>query len=321
MVGDPDINWAFLTRLGGKVRHYERDVYFREGLRDAAHQWGREWQETLHRSALLMLKPDGLVAGIAKPVYDFLHREGFTVRGVYSVALAGHVWRTLWRFQLTAASTDRFLINEILYQHPGIVLLLRDDRAGPLPAVVRLAELKGSSDPSRQAPTTLRALIKQPHRLFTHIHTPDEPADILREVAVMATNQALRHDMFNSWCQRSMRPPEHMLLEQAFSGTKRHIFHLDSALNRIDINIRKAPVDAIIIDRLLQDLNSIRANMPIDWQRFAGLLVTSKIPMDTWDLLTVGAHAIEVDDPDCEKAIGTPDYAAWRAAPVERQLV
>jgi hypothetical protein len=310
----PKVDWAQLTRMPEKVALYDRDVYFREGLRDVMRVWGQDWHGELRRSALLMLKPDGIVAGVAESVCDFLKRQGFAICGVYSVSLSGHVWRAMWRFQLTAASTDRFLVNDLKYRDPGLVLLLREAEPRTVPAVVRLARLKGPSDPSLQDPESLRSVIRQPHRFFAHIHAPDEPADLLREVAILA-DQAVRADMLQAWRGRLMRPSHRTLLERALrEGASKRAFDRDAALQRLERSLQEARADRASVERLIGELRSIRAGVPIDWQTFCELLAESGAIVDPWDVATAGAHAICFDDPGAEKAIGSPRFAAWDEA-------
>ena len=303
----PGVDWAFLTRMDEKATLYERDVYFREGLRDAERIWGAEWAEVLHRSSLLMLKPDGLAAGVARPVHDFLERNGFAIVGAWPTSLAGHVWRALWRFQITAASTDRFLVNELLYQDPCLLLLLSDRETGREPATVRLARLKGSSDLALQAPNTLRALLRQPHRLFTYVHVADEPADLLREVAILF-GRATRLGVLDSWLRPALPDAERALLEEAFSVPAEHrrSFDFEPALDRLEAAVADAG-EAL----LLRDLRAMRAGARISWPDFAERLEAAGVAAERWDVATVGAYAIDVDDPGARKAIVTPDYDAW----------
>lgn len=313
MPAAPEVDWTQLTRMPEKVAAYRREVYFREGLRDAVRVWGGDWLNTLRRGALLMLKPDGIVAGVAQPVCAFLERQGFTICGVYSAPLGGHVWRAMWRFQLTAASTDRFLVTELKYREPALVLLLRENEPRALPAVVRLARLKGPSDPSLQAPETLRSIIRQPHRFFAHVHAPDEPADLLREIAILA-DQVVREDMLKAWREGLMRPNHRLLLNRTFeTRVRRGMFDRDAALDRLEGSLREARADRLIVGRLLEELSAIRAGIQVDWQRFSDLLAASEVPVDCWDVATIGAHTIRFDDPGAEKVIGNPCQAAWDA--------
>lgn len=303
------VEWDLLTRMSEKVRLYERDVYFREGLRDATRLWGPEWREVLRAAALVILKPDGLAAGSGQIVLDFLDRHGFQVIGVQPVSLAGHGWRAMWRYQLTAASTDRCLLNDLKYQLPGLALVLRDTRPGPCPAVVRLGRLKGPSDPARQGSTSLRALLQQPHRLFTYVHAPDEPADLLREVAVLTAADGQRAALLRKWRNDTVSVADRAELARALDpcGGRRG-FDLSSALDRLERSLGSC--DEPSKDLLLGEYHRMRSGES-GWQAFLEAVEESGAALDRWTLLEAAATLIEMDDPDVAKAIGTPDEAAW----------
>ena len=51
-----------------------------------------------------------------------------------------------------------------------------------VPASVELTGLKGPTDPDARAPGQLRHLLGRYSYLLNLVHTPDEPADVLREL-------------------------------------------------------------------------------------------------------------------------------------------
>jgi nucleoside diphosphate kinase len=298
-----------------KIAHYQRDVAFREGIGDAAEVWCDRLPENLRNSTILMIKPDGLAAGLGNRICDFLESAGFNIVAAEIVSLAGQVWRSFWRFQLTAAHTDRFLVNEILYRYPALVLLLRDAQQQLIPASVRLAERKGSSDPTLQRPGTLRALLEQRHRLFTYVHTPDEPADVLRELAVL-TERARRLELLSAWQTAGISRGERIALvntltETVCAGAPPRSFAFPSALAVVEAAIAAAqPCDAART-RLRTALSVVRAGGTVSWREFLNLLDEGRIRISPWDLLTFGAYAIEVDAPGAEKLIGSPNFGDW----------
>jgi hypothetical protein len=297
-----------------KAELYRRDVSFREGVRDASRIWGARWLDVLHSSTLILVKPDGLVAGVTPTVCDFLKREGFILLGASFASLADQVWRTMWRFQLTAASTDRFLVNDLLYQYPSLILALRDSRAAQVPAAVRLAQLKGTPDLSRQAPDTIRALIRQPHRLLTYVHVPDEPADVLRELAIVAMG-GKRIQLLRAWRRETMSSSDGAALTEALgTGAAPRSFALSSALERLRSHLAERSVTGDVGERLQQALTAVASGARIDWQSFLDLLEDGGVALDPWDLVTFGVYAIELEDPGERKQIVTPCFADWDAS-------
>jgi hypothetical protein len=64
---------------------------------------------------------------------------------------------------------------------PGLVALYRHPDGAPSR---RLTRLKGGNDPSGRAADSLRSVAGSPNRLLTMVHTSDDPADVVRELAV-----------------------------------------------------------------------------------------------------------------------------------------
>jgi hypothetical protein len=68
-----------------------------------------------------------------------------------SWSIDGFHWREWWRYQLTLATLDRLAVNELLLTGAPALLLVRDEKASPLPGTVRLTSLKGSATMGRGA--------------------------------------------------------------------------------------------------------------------------------------------------------------------------
>ena len=188
----PHVGWEALTRSPLKARLYTQEAHFREGLAATEACYGDRLTALLHRTALLIVKPEGLAAGKALPIMTFIHDHGFVPVGVTYRRLSRLQWREIWRYQLSAATLDRIAVNDLMLRDPVLILLLNDTHALHIPASVRLSALKGPSDIARQSATCLRRLLNQPNRLFSLLHVSDEPADLLRELAILFDPTTLR---------------------------------------------------------------------------------------------------------------------------------
>ncbi|MFD2474334.1 nucleoside-diphosphate kinase [Amycolatopsis silviterrae] len=301
------MDWAALTRMPAKRTAYRRETYFREGARDTARMLGDRAAAILRRHALLMVKPDGVAAGKVRPVLDWLAKQGFAVQAVQRPAFTGFRWREMWRYQLTSATVDRLALNDLIYVGSGLLLLLRDERPGPMPATMRLASLKGSADLSKQKPGTLRALLRQHNRNFSYIHVADEPADLVRELGLLL-DPAQRREALHGLA--SDRPTGLPLLEEALAAEAAatpRTFDADTAADAVADALKRSEHGS----RALQLLERLRFGEAVPWIEVAEAVAASGAEVDHWDLAAVGASLIECDEPGEPKLIGNPDPVLW----------
>jgi hypothetical protein len=91
---------------------------------------------------------------------------------------------------------------------------VRIERAAPAPNAIQhdaytrsvltrvITRLKGGNDPAGRAPDSLRSVAGSPNRLLTMVHSSDDPADVVRELAVFLPwrERAALAPMTASWC-------------------------------------------------------------------------------------------------------------------------
>lgn len=197
----PDMNFSRispeaispLTNCRGKIAAYRMDPYFRQGFE------GINLVEA-QSVTLMVLKPEAVVGRRLGPALEFLENNGFEVLEARRIRLSPILARELWRYQLNTATQDRLdVIDVLLPSTDSLLLLLRDrtSQAGGIPAATRLSQLKGSSDPSLQQPHSLRSRLQAPTRLLNFVHAPDEPADVVRELALFEV--ATGHQLAKPW--------------------------------------------------------------------------------------------------------------------------
>ncbi|WP_370938515.1 nucleoside-diphosphate kinase [Amycolatopsis sp. cg13] len=311
-----DMDWAALTRMPAKRTAYRRETYFREGARDVARFLGDQAPEVLRRHALLMVKPDGIAAGKVRPVLDWLSEQGFAVQAVQRPAFTGLLWREMWRYQLTSATVDRLALNDLVYVGFGLLLLVRDERPGPMPATARLASLKGSADLAQQKPGTLRALLRQHNRNFSYVHVADEPADLVRELGLLL-GPAQRREALTGLA--SGEPTGLPLLEEALAVEATAVpraFDADAAADAVTDALKRSERGG----QALQLLEHLRFGESVPWVEVAEAVAASGAEVDRWDLAAVGASLIECDEPGETKLIANPPPVLWDKPRVRRPL-
>ncbi|MFE3742659.1 hypothetical protein [Streptomyces sp. NPDC059134] len=95
--------------------------------------------------------------------------------------------RALWAYMYQWATVERlWLLDALAALGPGLLVLMADEHGAQarVPASVRITEVKGSNDPGRRIPGFLREVAGSPNRVLTMVHSVDEPADVVRELAI-----------------------------------------------------------------------------------------------------------------------------------------
>lgn len=135
--------------------------------------------------AVLLLKPDAVVARRLVPAIEWLSHNGFRIVGAERVRLDRHVIRAVWQAPWRAATWQRRRLADLLATATdSLVLLVRDHSSRTVPASVKLTALKGAGDPDRRKPGQLRHVLGATSFLLNMVHTADEPSDVLRELAI-----------------------------------------------------------------------------------------------------------------------------------------
>lgn len=314
--------WPNLTRIANKPGLYERETYFREGwaaVQDASHS-PDALDRTLRRTALLMLKPDGLAAGKLGRTHDFLREQGFDVVGVREVGLSRFTVRELWRYQLTSATLDRLAVSELLMAgRVGLLLVLRSTE-GPdgVPATVRLASLKGSSTVAEQASGSLRNLLGQPNRVLSYVHVTDEPADLVRELPILL-DAANHRTLAKALATGTLPDDDRRLLDSALQHdlVGGRSMELDDAVAAVEdalfVRLQSRPDLRSRGERLLGELGRMGSGERVAWREFVRDLAEVSPELDRWDLAVLGTHVIVYDEPGASKLIANPRWSDWLA--------
>ncbi|MBY8884735.1 nucleoside-diphosphate kinase [Streptomyces sp. PTM05] len=312
-------NWSALTRMPVKAYHYELDTCFREGQDEVQEAFGDRQEEVLHRSALMLVKPDGMATGKLGVIRDFLGTHNFSIIGAELFRFNRHTGRELWRHQHTLASLDRLAVNDIVLQAgPTLLLLLRRFGDHPEPATVHLSSLKGKADMSQQTPDSLRGVLQRPNRLCSMIHCADEPADLVRELNLLM-DPAPRHRLLGRLREGVSSPADEDLLDHVLhSGEFGNVtLDRDGAVRRIRHTVRERATEhpdlAAAAGRIEAWLEGTERGELLPWREFTRVLKSLDIKVDVWDMAIVGSSHIVEDEPGAIKVIGNPRSGSWLA--------
>lgn len=176
-----------LTTVAEKLEMFGFDPYFRDGCDDVRSIMRDGAKVDLWNNTFLVFRPDAVVSRSVLSGVEVLLKNGFSILEVHEFRYSHLSVRECWRYQHNINTRDRILAMDLLMTStPSLLCLLRADSSGDgLPASVRLKLLKGASRPDLRKPGQLRHEMGGAQSpMLTFVHAPDEPADLLRELAI-----------------------------------------------------------------------------------------------------------------------------------------
>lgn len=292
-----------LTEMADKAALYSVDTYFREGWEDLVSVTGESAAAVAFSHSIMLVKPDALVSGRLDVVLGWLPRLGFSVVASMPVAVCADQTKALWRYQWNCAPRIRKDAYVAMFKAcASLLLVVRSTREPQVSAAKRLANLKGPADPVLQRPDDLRAWLGNATHLLSFVHAADEPADVVRELAIllppaqrMAVHARMRDGLELS--TQELRAEA----ARALQGLTKHSLDVHKALGRVE----GAVLDACGMDTADRETAaalcaSARNGAGADWRVLFGLLDRWAIRYDPWDRITIAAHTSDVSNPHLE---------------------
>ncbi|MEU7061716.1 nucleoside-diphosphate kinase [Streptomyces sp. NPDC046197] len=285
-----------LTCHPAKQQLYGADTYYQEsyeqllGLTDDVPGFA-------HRHAALLLKPDAVVARRLEAAVEWLTERHFRIVGAAVTRLTRTMIRSLWYFQWNLATPHRRRLAALFLEDAdALVLVVRADRPLDVPACVELTRLKGPTDPDARVPGQLRHLLGRYSYLLNLVHTPDEPADLLRELAVHF-DDAGRARLFRS----ALADADHTghaleLADRLYAATKPRDLDFEPAVERL----RQA------LSRRLGPGTAADPRQLLEWAWNHGSDV------DPWDTVIVGSKVLPMRRPGRAPVLDGADVETWR---------
>jgi hypothetical protein len=227
-----------LTQVAGKLDWYAFDPYFRDACEDAATLGAAGRPPDLRRHAFIVFRPDAVLTRSIGAGLEVLTSAGFEVLDAVEFTYSHLHVREGWRYQLNIATRDRIeAMDLIMGATPSLFCLVRGPTSGGQPpASALLAGLKGPSAPEARRPGQIRAEMGPVQAsVLTFVHTPDEPADLLRELAVFLPPAARQRALDLLARQRPAWPSAR--LEEAvaalYARTPAHSLEAEPVLDRL----------------------------------------------------------------------------------------
>lgn len=307
--GTAEMDLRRLTIMSMKPEMYadEEGNHLRSGLTAAHDVFGPALTGVLDGLAVLVIQPDAIAQRQVELCVSFLGEHGFAPMVAVPFTLRPPGARALWRFQFNAITSGSKAIGEGVYcGRPSLMLLLTDMRpVGGKPASVRLAGLKGSSDPARRVAGQLRTRLGSINRVFGSIHCPDEPIDVLREIAVMFAEPELSRIYRDLRDALSAGMPLDVAgaTETVYAAIPEHDFHVERATRRL-LAVLDGHGGNGVSRRLVEIVHTVcRHESKLDWHAFALGLGELEIDPYDWDPLLVGSQYVQYELPGTPKLI------------------
>ncbi|GLW18647.1 hypothetical protein Stsp01_53900 [Streptomyces sp. NBRC 13847] len=250
----------------------------------------------LHGHAALLLKPDAVVSRQIPTTIDWLARGGFRIVAAERTRLTRTAVRALWYFQWNLATPQRRRLADMFMDScDAVVLVVRpeSDSAEAPPASVVMTERKGPTDPQARIPGQLRYEIGRYSYLLNLVHTPDEPADVARELGIHF-DPALRERVYTSALageDRSARA--HELAEQLHVEVPERDLTFQPAAERLKRAVRQGE-ESVAAGALRDELRAARiaAEDKDGYRRLLEAVWLAGLPLDAWDVVIVGTHVL-----------------------------
>ncbi|MGH9213676.1 MAG: hypothetical protein ACRD2C_23820 [Acidimicrobiales bacterium] len=285
-----DEQWSSLTHFPAKRELFRRDPEFRDLWSDAKQHWGSSFRGTAMATTAVLFKPDAVVGRRLRPALSVLAAHGFVPLHVERLRLDRALVTGLWRYQWPSATVERYrLACFFLTLADSLLVLLRSPTLG-LPATVRLWQLKTSPGPDG-----LRTKLCSLNRMLSFVHTPDEPADLLRDLGVLLDIPARRRTLAQATGPGLASADLEAAVSQLEAATAPH--PLSERLSRERLAHRTG-------DRFITTARHHSWEDVDGWRRCVG-----REPEGCWDITRVASETLPLDRDD-RPLVVTEDLSA-----------
>jgi nucleoside diphosphate kinase len=173
-----------LTAIANKDAIYEVDPWFQRGLAATRNELSKD---ELWCIGTMIAKPEAVFTRRIGAILQYLSENDFRVVATRRIRFNRETVWQMWKYHWRAATPERRdLASELLLIGEALFFAVIDRRLPTVvPAAARLADLKGSTFPERRSSTQLRSVLGATSRLLNFVHTSDDPADVVREFALL----------------------------------------------------------------------------------------------------------------------------------------
>ncbi|GAA5068856.1 nucleoside-diphosphate kinase [Nocardia callitridis] len=271
-----------LTPQPAKVAAYLGDTYFQETV-EHLDRFDLDAEEFARSHSILLLKPDAIVARALEPTLQWLADNDFQVVTSARIPVDRHLARALWYFAWNIASPERRRLADLLVGISEVLVLLVRGRDGQVPVPIRLAESKGPTDPRKRVPGQLRYLLGRHNYLLNLVHSPDDPADVLRELSVYFDERTRTVVLSQAGIGGERSAETKILAEQLYAATPARGFDRAEATARILRDVARSGATVGSEFDPVSDSDCARL-LYAAWER--------DLDLDPWSVIVLGSHVL-----------------------------
>lgn len=284
-----------LTDNPRKRSLYSVDTYFRESLEDICSFGDGFARWFCQRHALLLVKPDAVVARKLRAVHQWVIARGFRVVAVTRVGMHRHSIRALWQYGLNAASRDRRDAADMYMTATDSLLLLLTAPDQVESPTGLLGTLKGSAHPSRCREGQLRHDLGSLNYQLNLVHAADDPADLVRELGVL-NDHGTRLD--NLRCAASgVDLVEKVDEEIGRLEAENPSVNIDLVDVLDEISAEARGVGHGPVERLCGAIGQIADGRSRDWRGLIRLADVAGVPLTRWQRIVLATYLLDPYEP------------------------
>ncbi|MFE9580299.1 nucleoside-diphosphate kinase [Nocardia sp. NPDC006044] len=271
---------AALTPQPEKVTAYAGDTYLQETV-EQLDRLGVDAAKFARAHSMLLLKPDAIVARSVEPTLNWLAGNDFRVVSAVRVAVDRHFARALWYFAWNIASPERRRLADLLVGISDVLVLVVRGEDAELPVPVRLTEAKGPTDPRKRQPGELRHLLGRHSYLLNLVHSPDDPADVLRELAIYLDEDRRAKVIAEAGDGADRSSDALAIAYDLYTQAPARSFDRDDALGRILRDLEKGGAATVFADRTDADCARLLYSAWAEGRE-----------LDPWSVIVLGSYVL-----------------------------
>lgn len=179
------ILFSGLTSSLKKQEIFSNDFYFELSYEVASRILNNKMKTILKNHVFLLIKPETFITNKIDILIKDLKEHHFELVYV-SLKLINHTQISeLWKYMWSGASLMRIITNQEYYsRYMSGLLILRNTKYNDTDLCSFMTKIKGSSSTGHYKESTIRYRMNSINTFLNYIHSPDEIADFMREIAV-----------------------------------------------------------------------------------------------------------------------------------------
>ena len=207
----------FLSCFPEKLELYSTDFHFQKGWATLIEleKQGLFSTDRVWALGSVLFKVDSMLRGNAAHGIHFLEEHGFIIRAARVISLSSNLVTQFWKYSLGRLSHERIdLLKRLQSLSPSLYLLIEaPNKDSRLPCTLQVTEFKGQVVLSNRKRGTLRYAMGEPQSaFFNFVHTADEPADLVRELGLLFSDDD-RQKVILDVAKRNLQYPQGLCQE------------------------------------------------------------------------------------------------------------